>query len=1303
MTGTPECSRPTSGGFFFICAWNAWDRERNGWRAGLEDGKVVCDYLERRGWEETEDEEQADLIAVLPRDKDKALSLADLMVYSRGMGSEPKQVLYLHTAAKAKFIEGAVAPWLFVGSRADCPFEQLEHWLGQSLINWNEGRPIDIKLVSREIRYMVFESYRRRVPGKNDKAILHKTKHVIRVAKRALRNRNGWLSRTGSRLLLEATGYRSLTKPDKRDTSKAKLFYGFCRIGDRYNKLEHDINARKARESGNSSPTARAKDAAQMELLDRYADLRTAIATRCSIDPPSPLKPNVILLIDDNPERGNLAVNIDRYIREYLPGFELWVWNPDIPTNSNPGNLLHRRDVERYASWGRISKDFLEKCVGIQKVIFPTPSSRQGLPGSSAMDGKSDNPSLKHTDQAPLGWLLARTHTVLVDILFEDVTGGDVEAGFGIVSGVQRICRDYRKEIVGELALSEPDRDSDETKWTQPEVIALSRASDLDKVQTVFRRGGGGYVKKDRLLSLPAMIARGHLPVFSADAEAHRNFRQLYNLPHETIGLLRTVKLPTALSFHRSSEEGSTTPECEEGTDGSQPKGNGKAERKKAQPFAKLIAALPKADLHVHPGSCMSPEFLAIASLVMLARHKPEEKRFPAFSNDAIRTLLDFWAGKGALLLSESLVVREDIPKDLATYLMENSSRRVLWSGDDCPPDDTKKGLPVQVEKVAQWMRDFLLRQIRNGERNRGRGLARNPETEKDYAELRSILHKELNLPDYQDADAIADSLRGKPAATLFFFALSHANPDLGRKPVLDDKDDLLRLFILWLMAGDGDNRPKTEIKLSCEGESEPEITIDLEKWFRQGEIDKEIWNRLHARFYGDRSDTCPHRTESLRGNHWELEFLYPCELSFSVQGGKVDTDDDLLSDSPTQQDNPLAWLIASGSRATDLREYLEGCEYTGAEHLKHPFLIHLFAQQTVHTFVRHGVLYAELRAAIGGYENDDLRFSFADACDCFRAAFGSAQRMVHKQYHSSRSLSRVEKSSESASNNWLWKDNFPLPELFDPLESELAAYRFPCKVSVILTGKRHKSTRTIVREAAAGAVLFSRPLKDQRTAGEFAEKAMGECRIVGFDLAGQEDGYPPEQFREDYEPLAKLHIPITVHAGENAPARFVERAILDLRARRLGHGLALADDKQLMHRARDDGICVELCPVSNFQTNAVFPYGKKEHGRAYPLREFLREGIAVTLNTDNPVISDTNPIKECFQASYAFGEPGLSLWDLLRILRLGFSRAFLTLHERRALLELADQLLLDLFSDPEIVRLLQLLSMRDRFPDRKD
>ena len=161
----------------------------------------------------------------------------------------------------------------------------------------------------------------------------------------------------------------------------------------------------------------------------------------------------------------------------------------------------------------------------------------------------------------------------------------------------------------------------------------------------------------------------------------------------------------------------------------------------------------------------------------------------------------------------------------------------------------------------------------------------------------------------------------------------------------------------------------------------------------------------------------------------------------------------------------------------------------------------------------------------------------------------------------------------------------------------------------------------------------------------------------------------------------------MTVHAGENASADFVEDAILRLGARRIGHGLSLIEDPELVRRVREQRVCVELCPISNHQTSAFGKPGDPRE-RQYPLKEYLRTGLLVTISTDNPIISDTNIVREYFQASYACG--GLSLWEALRIMRMGFVASFLSLHERRAMLEIADQHLFDLFSTGSVVRELQ-------------
>jgi adenosine deaminase len=75
--------------------------------------------------------------------------------------------------------------------------------------------------------------------------------------------------------------------------------------------------------------------------------------------------------------------------------------------------------------------------------------------------------------------------------------------------------------------------------------------------------------------------------------------------------------------------------------------------------------------------------------------------------------------------------------------------------------------------------------------------------------------------------------------------------------------------------------------------------------------------------------------------------------------------------------------------------------------------------------------------------------------------------------------------------------------------------------------------------------------------------------------------------------------------------------------------------------------------------------------------------GIPVCINTDNPIISRTDIVKEYFMASKAIG--GLSLWDALRLVKTGFRHAFLSLPIRKAMIEVVDQILFDLFSDPRV------------------
>lgn len=117
---------------------------------------------------------------------------------------------------------------------------------------------------------------------------------------------------------------------------------------------------------------------------------------------------------------------------------------------------------------------------------------------------------------------------------------------------------------------------------------------------------------------------------------------------------------------------------------------------------------------------------------------------------------------------------------------------------------------------------------------------------------------------------------------------------------------------------------------------------------------------------------------------------------------------------------------------------------------------------------------------------------------------------------------------------------------------------------------------------------------------------------VVGFNLAGDEAGYPPAQFREAYEIAAASGLGCTVHAGEHAGAESVREA-LTLPVTRLSHGVRAIEDPALVAEIAERGIVLEACPTSNVATH-VFP-SYEEH----PLRKLHEAGVKWTLGSDDP------------------------------------------------------------------------------------
>jgi len=162
------------------------------------------------------------------------------------------------------------------------------------------------------------------------------------------------------------------------------------------------------------------------------------------------------------------------------------------------------------------------------------------------------------------------------------------------------------------------------------------------------------------------------------------------------------------------------------------------------------------------------------------------------------------------------------------------------------------------------------------------------------------------------------------------------------------------------------------------------------------------------------------------------------------------------------------------------------------------------------------------------------------------------------------------------------------------------------------------------------GLIIISMRQHGPHIAKILARQALAEAQhlheragVVGFDLAGAEQGSPPHLFREAYEIARVGGLGLTVHAGEDEGPGRIWEAIDVLGADRIGHGCSAVQDRALLRRLARDKILVECCLTSNYQTRAVL------RGTPHPIYTFLERGIPVAVCTDNPTVSGTDQTRE--------------------------------------------------------------------------
>ena len=201
-------------------------------------------------------------------------------------------------------------------------------------------------------------------------------------------------------------------------------------------------------------------------------------------------------------------------------------------------------------------------------------------------------------------------------------------------------------------------------------------------------------------------------------------------------------------------------------------------------------------------------------------------------------------------------------------------------------------------------------------------------------------------------------------------------------------------------------------------------------------------------------------------------------------------------------------------------------------------------------------------------------------------------------------------------------------------------------KTGVLICGIRHINPSTSMRLAELAVAYKNRG-------------------VTGFDLAGAEYNFPAKDHKDAFQLILKNNVNCTAHAGEAYGPESISQAIHYLGAHRIGHGVRLREDGDLLNYVNDHRIPVEACLSSNLQTGAV------DSLESHPLRFYFDYGLRVTINTDNRLITDTTVTRELMLAHTACG---LTLEDLTTVVVSGFKSAFLPFREKQDLLESVNQ-----------------------------
>lgn len=170
--------------------------------------------------------------------------------------------------------------------------------------------------------------------------------------------------------------------------------------------------------------------------------------------------------------------------------------------------------------------------------------------------------------------------------------------------------------------------------------------------------------------------------------------------------------------------------------------------------------------------------------------------------------------------------------------------------------------------------------------------------------------------------------------------------------------------------------------------------------------------------------------------------------------------------------------------------------------------------------------------------------------------------------------------------------------------------------------------------------------------------------RLIGVGLDSSERGHPPSKFERVFAKARERGLKLVAHAGEEGPPSYIHEALDLLKVDRVDHGVRSIEDPALVARLADSRVALTVCPLSNIKLR-VFD-DMKQH----TLKQLLAQGVAVTVNSDDPAYFGGYVNANYFATAEALE---LNEQEVYTIIRNGFEASFVTQAERQALIDKLD------------------------------